>query len=98
MSLSVRKKAVRIGLTVVAVVIVAVLVGGYVFYRDLTRGPLPTHDGELTVAGLVDTVEVLRDEWGVPHIYAGNMHDLFFAQGYTQAQDRAGGRWSSGGT
>jgi penicillin amidase len=33
-------------------------------------------------------VEILRDEWGVPHIYARNMHDLFFAQGFTQAQDR----------
>ena len=41
-----------------------------------------------TVEGLHDTVEILRDEWGIPHIYASNMHDLFFAQGYTQAQDR----------
>ena len=54
----------------------------------MTRSPLPQHDGELKVAGLQDTVEILRDEWGVPHIYAKNMHDLFFAQGYTQAQDR----------
>lgn len=48
----------------------------------------PAHDGELEIAGLNDTVEILRDEWGVPHIYASNSYDLFFAQGYTQAQDR----------
>ena len=33
-------------------------------------------------------VEVLRDKWGVNHIYAGNQHDLFFAQGYCAARDR----------
>ena len=81
-------KIIKIVLVVIVVIIVAVLVGGYIFYRDLTRGPLPKHDGELRVEGLYDTVEILRDEWGVPHIYASNMHDLFFAQGYTQAQDR----------
>ena len=33
-------------------------------------------------------VEILRDRWGVPHIYAQNTHDLFFAQGYMAARDR----------
>lgn len=33
-------------------------------------------------------VEILRDKWGIPHIYADNMPDLFFAQGYVHAQDR----------
>ena len=43
----------------------------------------------LRVAGLGQPVEVLRDRWGVPHIYAKNEHDLFFAQGYSAARDRA---------
>ena len=43
----------------------------------------------LRVAGLMQPVEVLRDRWGVPHIYAANEHDLFFAQGYSAARDRA---------
>ena len=38
--------------------------------------------------GLQAPVEILRDEYGIPHIYADNMHDLFFAQGYVHAQDR----------
>ncbi len=33
-------------------------------------------------------MEVIRDRWGVPHIYARNTEDLFFAQGYVVAQDR----------
>ena len=40
------------------------------------------------VAGLKQPVEILRDRWGVPHIYAQNQDDLFFAQGYITAQDR----------
>lgn len=42
----------------------------------------------LTVAGLQQKVEILRDSSGVNHIYAENEHDLFFAQGYCAARDR----------
>lgn len=42
----------------------------------------------LEVPGLRGAVEVRRDRWGVPHIYAESQHDLFFAQGYVAAQDR----------
>lgn len=44
--------------------------------------------GTLSVAGLTDEVRVVRDRWGIPHIYAKNADDLFFAQGFVQAQDR----------
>ncbi len=33
-------------------------------------------------------VEILRDEWGVPHVYADSEDDLFFGYGYAMAQDR----------
>jgi len=36
----------------------------------------------------LDQIEILRDTWGVPHIYANTPHDLFFAQGFVHAQDR----------
>ena len=42
----------------------------------------------ITVAGLSQRVEILRDRWGVPHIYAQSVHDLFFAQGFIAAKDR----------
>ena len=38
--------------------------------------------------GLHASVTVVRDRWGVPHITASNTDDLFFAQGFVQAQDR----------
>lgn len=43
---------------------------------------------ELRLPGLEQPVAVLRDRWGVPHIFARNQHDLFFAQGYVAAGDR----------
>jgi penicillin G amidase len=45
-------------------------------------------DGELTVPGLKAPVEIVRDQAGIPHIYAQNDDDMFFAQGYVMAQDR----------
>jgi penicillin G amidase len=52
------------------------------------RRSFPETSGRLMVPGLKSTVEVLRDSYGVPQIYAGNPEDLFLAQGYIQAQDR----------
>jgi penicillin amidase len=37
---------------------------------------------------LREPVEILRDRWGIAHIYARNEHDLFFAQGFNVARDR----------
>lgn len=48
----------------------------------------PTKQDQLTVNGLGEPVEILRDEWGINHIYAKNQHDLFFAHGYAAAKDR----------
>src|SRR5436305_14632972 len=57
------------------------------FYM-LMRRPLPKKNGKLTLQGLHESVEVLTDRYGVPHIYAHNEDDLYFAQGYIHAQDR----------
>src|ERR1700691_1589528 len=56
--------------------------------RKKARSALVPLDGELTIAGLKQPVEVLRDRWGVAHIYAKDVDDLFFAQGFIAAQDR----------
>ena len=57
-------------------------------FDELAHASLAQIDGSLMVDGLAADVEVLRDEWGIAHIYAQNTDDLFFAQGYVQAQDR----------
>ena len=49
--------------------------------------PRSTDVKQLRVTGLKKPVEVIRDRWRVPHIYAKNSDDLFFVQGYITAQD-----------
>ena len=55
---------------------------------ELAHQSLATIDGNLKVPGLKQPVEIIRDQQGIPHIYAQNDTDLFFAQGYVMAQDR----------
>ena len=49
---------------------------------------MPQVSGTLALAGLAAPVRIVRDRWGVPHIFAAGRNDLFFAQGFVQAQDR----------
>jgi len=70
------------------VVAAAGALGLTVATRRLMRRPVPKPSGRAILDGLRAPVEVIRDEWGVAHIYATNNDDLFFAQGYVQAQDR----------
>lgn len=60
----------------------------HVTLTTLERTRRPKAAGRLRLGGLYEWVEILRDPWGVPHIYARNAHDLFFAQGFVHAQDR----------
>jgi penicillin amidase len=78
------RKAIKILLLALAALIVVVLVLGY----WKIRRSYPQAEGSVAVAGLAAPVEVMRDRWGVPHLFAQNEHDLFFAQGYVHAQDR----------
>jgi penicillin amidase len=58
-------------------------------FHWLFRRPLPRTTGVVQIPTGIDApVEVHRDRWGVPHIYAETQADLFFAQGYVHAQDR----------
>ncbi|MBL4585835.1 MAG: penicillin acylase family protein, partial [Flavobacteriales bacterium] len=49
---------------------------------------LPQTEGEFRIKGLKEEVRIIRDEFGVPHVYAQNIEDLVFAQGVLHAQDR----------
>jgi len=51
------------------------------------RAELPS-ETQIILHGLNETVEIFRDSWGVPYIYAKTEDDLFYAFGYVQAQDR----------
>ncbi|MBA2679320.1 MAG: penicillin acylase family protein [Ktedonobacteraceae bacterium] len=57
-------------------------------YSLWTHRSLTSKSGDLHLQGLHETVEIITDRYGVPHIYASNEDDLYFAQGYIHAQER----------
>ena len=71
-------------------VLVLVLIAGAVFAYGihLTRASFPQVSGEVVAEGLNAPVTVMRNDLGIPQIYADNLEDLFYAQGYVHAQDR----------
>jgi penicillin amidase len=83
--MSQRARKIIIGLLVFILVLTVAL--GVLLPYSFSRS-FPQLEGEIQVAGLQAPVEVYRDSFGVPHIYANTSYDLFFAQGYVHAQDR----------
>ncbi|MDP2948030.1 MAG: penicillin acylase family protein [Chloroflexota bacterium] len=71
---------------VLGLVVGAGVAGGAAY--ALLRRSLPPRKGTLHLKGLSGSVEVIRDRWGVPHIFAESARDAIFAQGYVHAQDR----------
>ncbi|MDX9772425.1 MAG: penicillin acylase family protein [Bacteroidales bacterium] len=81
-------KILKISLQVIAVVLVVALIAGVIIVSSLRKSGLPELNGEMTLSGLTADAKVIRDERGVPHIYADNEHDLYFMTGYITAQER----------
>ena len=67
---------------------VMLVIAGLLFINSIKRSALPVYNGAVTLAGLTEEVIVYRDERGMPHIYAANEHDLYFATGYIMSQER----------
>ncbi len=83
-----RRRALRLTLTWLAAALVVVLVAVVVVVQVFLRRPFPEYEGTVALTGMDGTVRVLRDEQGVPQIYATTTGDLFRALGYVHAQDR----------
>ena len=75
-------------ITVAIALVGAVVLGFLALVWAIFRRPLPQVKGEQRIDGVDAPVEIVRDRWGVPHIYADSEHDAWFAQGYVHAQDR----------
>ncbi len=77
----------RILLIVLAVLLLLLIIVPLAGYGWL-RTSLPASVGQARISGLDGAVEIVRDDAGVPHIFAANDHDAFVALGYVHAQDR----------
>ena len=72
-----------VGIVVLLLAVVAASYGAWTVRRSF-----PQTSGVITSPASRGPVEVLRDEQGIPQLYADTAADLFFAQGYVHAQDR----------
>ncbi len=70
------------------VALVLVLLVGLVTVVQLVREPFPQTSGTADLPGLGGSVEVVRDDHGIPQLYGDSVEDLMRAQGYVQAQER----------
>jgi penicillin amidase len=68
---------------ILALVVLATLGGGYLFYRAM-----PAYSGAERLPGLTADVRVWRDHFGVPHIFAASMDEAARALGYLHASER----------
>ncbi len=71
---------------ILLLLILFLAVSSYSYY--LLKQQQPSYDGTITINGLQAEVEVLYDQYGVPHIYAQHETDAYKALGYVHAQDR----------
>ncbi|WP_326629591.1 MULTISPECIES: penicillin acylase family protein [unclassified Streptomyces] len=85
-----KKKGRRARLIVIALVLALVAGIGYGAYWSVAtvRASYPQTNGSVKIDGLSANVDVKRDSYGIPQIYADSDTDLFRAQGFVQAQDR----------
>jgi len=77
----------RILIAIFLFILVAFVVTMIFSYRTFKKS-LPQTKGTIEIQALNDKVQIYRDKHGIPHIFAQNDHDLYFALGYTIAQDR----------
>jgi penicillin amidase len=70
------------------IVLVLLILIGFSFIRHISVRALPDYNADLELTGLHAPVEVYRDSFAIPHVYAQNEHDLYMAVGYLLAQDR----------
>ena len=73
---------------IIAIVIALILAGAAAYGVYLVRHSFPQTAGTIEVTGLQADVSVLRNDRGIPSIYADSLEDLFFTQGFVHAQDR----------
>ncbi|MBW7881210.1 MAG: penicillin acylase family protein [Caldilineaceae bacterium] len=70
--------------TVLLAILVVVALTAYFWLRT----SLPLTSGTVRVAGTDGPIEIVRDRWGVPHIFATTDRDAYYGLGYVHAQDR----------
>lgn len=78
-------KKILFGLSISFIIIF--IIAGAIFYNMLSSS-LPAYQGIITSSKIISDIEIYRDSFAVPYIFAENDNDAAFALGYVHAQER----------
>jgi penicillin amidase len=81
-------KTIRSILLALLLLVILLAVGGFIIVRHISHRAIPDYNKGIALAGLSHPVDVYRDQYGIPHVYAQNEEDLYRVVGYLMAQDR----------
>ncbi len=70
------------------IVVAVIFLAGVIILLPVRNGAKPDYTGTYELSGLIAPVTIFTDERGMPHIFAGNEDDLYFATGYVMARER----------
>ncbi len=71
-------------LLIILALLLVIAIAAYLYLKNTA----PKYEGSIQLEGTTEQVDVYFDDFGIPHIYAQNREDAYFALGYLQAQDR----------
>jgi penicillin amidase len=72
----------------VAVLLLLIILAGWILISTVKTRALPDYENDIQLTGITGKVEIIRDSFAIPHIYAENESDLYTAVGFVLAQDR----------
>ena len=72
----------------VLLVLISILFLIIISFYSIIHLSKPSNNGIVNISNVLDSVTVIKDQWGIPHIEAKNQHDAIFTYGYTIAKDR----------
>ncbi len=73
------------GIAILLLIFIIIIV---IFFSYIYYDTKPVLEGSISVENISNSVEIIRDESGIPHIFARNDIDAYFSLGYAMAQDR----------
>ena len=73
---------------IVLLLLVIVFLSGLFLVDRISSRALPDYNKDVELRNMTAPVEIFRDKYAIPHIYAETENDLYRAVGYVMAQDR----------
>ncbi len=75
-------------LGVIIILLFILGVGICLYLNHITKEAIPDYNEHIDIPGLSGSVDVYRDSYGIPHIFAQNEKDLYLVTGYLEAEER----------